>query len=117
MLITPTGGMGRGFEHRLLPPYRVVSQPEPEDEESGVLTVSPVSPAEYAYEQEKGGCVPVAADTPTMLEEFRDGREKGDYAKVETFEEIERVRDSEEEEDITWQLPEFRRSESIRLDD
>ena len=61
--------------------------------------------------------MPVAADTPTMPEEYRYSREKGGYAKVEAFEESERARDSEEEEDITWQLPEFRRSESIRLDD
>jgi len=107
--------MKRGFEHRLLPPYHVVSHTA--DEETGTVAKPLSSPDEYGYEQENGLCERLAVETPTTLQEHRYSHDKGGYAKVEPFEESPRERFSEEEEDITWQLPDFRRSESIRLYD
>jgi hypothetical protein len=107
------GGMKRGFEHRLLPPYHVVSHAADEE-----IAKPLSSPDEYGYEQGNGLYEQLAVEMPTTPEEHRYSHDKGGYAKVEPFEESSpRERFSEEEEDITWQLPDFRRSESIRLYD
>lgn len=117
MLTKQIGGMRRGFEHRLLPPYKVVSQTD--DEERGITLETPLlSPDEYSRDP-KGAYEELAAETPTSPEEHRHSLQKGGYAEVNDVEEspISRTSEEEEEEDITWQLPDFRRSESIRLYD
>lgn len=106
--------MKRGFEHRLLPPYHVVSHTADADRDE--ITKPLLTPKEDSHDP-KGAYEELTAVTPTSPEEHRHNLQNGGYTEVAPVEESPISRASEEEEDITWQLPDFRRSETMRLDD
>lgn len=75
------GGMKRGFDHKLLPPYRITKDKDPE------VDAAPVVPHDF---------------TPIVT--YGQDLGKGDYGSLGSPESPESVRRSSED-DLKWQLP------------
>ena len=91
--------MKRGFDHRLLPPYRIVKDKE-KDEEFVDVTEEGMPLKDYPTEQQKE-----ADETAEPSGEHIYGHKKGGYDQVDNDKDD--MVAEHEEEDITWRMSDF----------